>query len=268
MFCCIKKNNIKKNNFDLNLEETIISKYYDNIIEDYKFNDKNLYVCILDNKKIFIKESFYNNNSLNELFFLRKLNHKHIVEYINNFIDNDLLLISMEYYYNDLYNYITINKNINLNYNVIIIIYNQLKEVILYLHNINICHGDIKLENIMIDNDKNIKLIDFEYTREYNDNKTNEKSGTFHYKSPEKMLEDNFNPFKAELWSLGICIYLLSEYKYPYFGNLKFLKTNTSNKKIIRTEFDKKLEFNSTSEKIKIIIINLLNQIVEKRILL
>lgn len=41
------------------------------------------------------------------------------------------------------------------------VIFSQLCDALTYLHRNNVCHRDIKLQNIMIDENLNIKLIDF-----------------------------------------------------------------------------------------------------------
>lgn len=43
-------------------------------------------------------------------------------------------------------------------------IFRQLVEATLYLHRRRIIHRDIKMENILIDSDRNVKLIDFGFS--------------------------------------------------------------------------------------------------------
>lgn len=43
--------------------------------------------------------------------------------------------------------------------------FRQIVDVLSYLHKKGICHRDIKLENIVIDQNKNIKLVDFGFAK-------------------------------------------------------------------------------------------------------
>ena len=64
----------------------------------------------------------------------------------------------------------------------------ELCEILYFLHSKNIIHRDIKPENIIVDNDGNIKLIDFNISRINNDNqnKVTTIMGTNGYASPEQ----------------------------------------------------------------------------------
>lgn len=224
------------------------------IIEDYRYNNKNMYIILKNNKRFFIKEAFYNKETQNELFFIKKLNHENIIEFVNEQIkNNNYCLIAMEYFPMDLYSYInTIKKPMH--NDSIDIIYRQLTNVIKYLHGIYVCHGDIKLENIMVEpSDLSIKLIDFEYTRQYqsNDILTKENIGTFYYRSPESLLftDNGYNPFKSEIWALGICLFILNEYRYPYFPDFRDMMTRRPNRDVISDEFNKKPNYVATNDR-------------------
>ena len=52
-----------------------------------------------------------------------------------------------------------------------------------------ICHLDLKLENILIDKNMNIKVADFGFA-EYTDKPLELFVGTKHYQAPEILLED------------------------------------------------------------------------------
>jgi len=101
------------------------------------------------------------------------------------------------------------------------------------LHFQNIAHMDIKPENLVVDNinsDDNttfsIKFIDFENVCFWNKKKKLIKvkkgeliSGTKFYASPENLqISKNrkIDPFKSDVWSLGICLYLFLTRTFPF----------------------------------------------------
>ena len=65
-------------------------------------------------------------------------------------------------------------------------IFKQLVEAVAYLHKSNICHRDLKLDNILVDDKRKIKLIDFGFSVECtSEQKLNLFCGTPHYMDPD-----------------------------------------------------------------------------------
>ena len=65
-------------------------------------------------------------------------------------------------------------------------IFRQLVDAVAYLHHHNIAHRDLKLDNILIDEKKNLKLIDFGFSVECKqDQRLNLFCGTPHYMDPD-----------------------------------------------------------------------------------
>ena len=73
-----------------------------------------------------------------------------------------------------------------------------------------IAHRDLKPQNIFLDKDWNVKLGDFGLSDifEY-DGKDGLRVGSLKYMCYEKILKRKHNPFKADLYSLGVILYEL-----------------------------------------------------------
>lgn len=88
-----------------------------------------------------------------------------------------------------------------------------------YLHSRKIIHRDIKVENILIDNDK-VKIIDFDFLLDCSKNNLRSKMGTPFYLSPEIYLGEKYNE-KTDNWSLGVTIYYCLTGNFPFDANNK-----------------------------------------------
>ena len=95
----------------------------------------------------------------------------------------------------------------------------QVFSAINYLHNKGFVHRDLKPENICLENDHDVKIIDFGTARKFTKGKKlRQVTGTPFYMAPEIFNEKKYNE-KADMWSLGIVMYILLTGKAPYFGN-------------------------------------------------
>lgn len=96
----------------------------------------------------------------------------------------------------------------------------QLNGLLKKLHEKKITHGDLKLENIVIKQMEGsqfprhlVKLIDFEFSHLWSSTRDG-TFGTTKIVPPETFFEDDFDPFKAEMWCLGIVLYHLFSKKH------------------------------------------------------
>ena len=90
-----------------------------------------------------------------------------------------------------------------------------------HIHSKNVVHRDIKLENILIDFNNNVKICDFGIGRVLNseDELLYDKCGTPMYMAPEIILSDIENGYKGfpvDIWSSGITLYIMLSGSLPY----------------------------------------------------
>ncbi|KAF8819886.1 calcium-dependent protein kinase CDPK4A [Cardiosporidium cionae] len=98
----------------------------------------------------------------------------------------------------------------------------QMLEAIYYLHAHNIVHRDIKLENWLYEDPRDIarlKLIDFGFSKFWYPRKSQKmhaSCGSLTYISPETLSGSYTNA--CDLWSLGVTVYMLLVGRPPFYG--------------------------------------------------
>jgi serine/threonine protein kinase len=189
------------------------------IIEEIKDKSKNaIYTIKKDDHPYFLKKiskmKDIHKAYKNEREILKMLNHENIIKYIDSFEDYSYYYLITEYIKGDDLHTHYCNNSLNLS-NIKYIFY-ETARAIKYLHNNNITHGDIKLENIMIsDNFKTIKLIDFGLSKKYT-NKTYTNGGTKYYLSPEYFSRSKIDLSKCDIWAYGVTLYIIFFDNHPF----------------------------------------------------
>ena len=85
-------------------------------------------------------------------------------------------------------------------------------------HKCGITHGDIKLENILLSSNYNIKLIDFGFAKRIDEGLISSLSGTKGYAAPECFLASSkkYSGITSDIFSLGVVLFLLVMGFYPF----------------------------------------------------
>lgn len=97
-------------------------------------------------------------------------------------------------------------------------IFAQLVGAVSYVHNLSCVHRDLKLENILLDKNENVKLCDFGFTREYEGKSSYLQTfcGTVAYSAPEMLKGEKYAGEKVDIWSLGVILYALLCGELPF----------------------------------------------------
>lgn len=174
-----------------------------------------------------------------EIRILKNLDHPNIIKIYEFFVDEVNFYIVTELC-NEGHLLDKIEKMVFMNESIVKLLMFQIFSAVAYLHSQNVIHGDLKLENIMIDsvslvksrnsfrksarmdmenltktnkfvnlNNFELKLIDFGCSKIFSRDKKNfnDLVGTIYYAAPE-VLRNNYNE-KCDLWSCGIIMYML-----------------------------------------------------------
>lgn len=97
-------------------------------------------------------------------------------------------------------------------------------------HDRNIAHLDIKPSNFLLDKHGRVKVYDFGLSCQFNqDENTSEHKGTLYFMAPEVLERKEYNPKKADIWSLGVTFYYMYARCYPYMGKDRTTMLNAIN---------------------------------------
>ena len=147
-----------------------------------------------------------------EIDSLISLIHPNIVKLYLTFSNQEYQFLVMEYCSKG-----TIKQRQKLNYNEFIFYAKQLLEVLEYCHKQKIAHRDIKPDNIFLDQYNHVKLGDFGLSCKFrNQELSSHKCGSLMFCAPEILSNPEFDPFPADIWSLGITFYYMATGHYPF----------------------------------------------------
>lgn len=155
----------------------------------------------------------------NEINILSSIHHESIIEYYDSFFitskeGNECLVIITEYCEcGTLLDFVFQN---DVNQSFIKKVLFQISKAIEYLHDSKISHGDIKLENILLDKNFTPKLCDFGFAKKQMISKDPNKCCTLRYAAPELLKFGSYNPLQADIWALGMTFYVAESKSWPF----------------------------------------------------
>lgn len=169
----------------------------------------------------------YPEKILRECTLLKKLSHPNILRFIDVIEETAKTVIITEYVKDsiELFDFI-VDAPKPAEKKEILKIFRQIISALKYMHDLDIAHRDIKLENILI-NPKtgDIKLIDFGFVKALPKTVTYHTSlGTISYKTPESFKDSMWDPKACDVWALGVTLFALATKALPFKNkNLRIL---------------------------------------------
>lgn len=161
-------------------------------------------------------DGFNDERIYREIVISTLLDHPHIIKLLDFLYSDSLFFLIFEYVKGDqLYDIILkegkINEESARKY------FRQILSAIDYVHRNSIVHRDLKIENIIIDHNDNVKLLDFGLSNFY-DNKMFLKTfcGSLYFAAPELLLGYTYTGPEIDVWSLGVILYVMLCGKVPF----------------------------------------------------
>jgi polo-like kinase 1 len=164
-------------------------------------------------KHFVIKKSKSNFGLKNEFELLKKLSHPNIIPIYSLFSTgwNDVLVL--EYCPGGSLQQL-IDANGPIRPPKLYSFCTQILSAVLYLHQNNIAHLDIKLSNILFDSDGRLKLADFGLSRCLHSDQRRHFVGSKVFMASEIYAHDeNYDRLKSDIYSLGVTFYMMPHRK-------------------------------------------------------
>ncbi|XP_023666085.2 NUAK family SNF1-like kinase 1 [Paramormyrops kingsleyae] len=153
-----------------------------------------------------------------EIEIMSSLRHPHIITIYEVFENRDKIVIVMEYASKgELYDYL--NERHRLTERETRHFFRQIVSAVHYCHKNGIVHRDLKLENVLLDENFNIKIADFGLSNLYHKDKLLQTfCGSPLYASPEIINGRPYRGPEVDSWALGVLLYTLIYGTMPFDG--------------------------------------------------
>merc|ERR1712036_72079 len=92
----------------------------------------------------------------------------------------------------------------------------QMLDSVEYMHSRRVVHRDLKLENILVDDNLNLKLADFGFACYKNIDALNSYRGTMTYMAPEIKEGMQYKGQNVDMFSIGVILFIMVQGIFPF----------------------------------------------------
>ncbi|WVZ01665.1 hypothetical protein V8G54_022471 [Vigna mungo] len=146
-----------------------------------------------------------------EISIMRLVKHPNVIELFEVMATKSKIYFVMEYAKGgELFKKVAKGK---LKEDVVHKYFRQLVNAVDFCHSRGVCQRDIKPENILLDENDNLKISDFGLSAlaesKHRDGLLHTASGTLAYVAPEVIKTKGYDGAKADIWSCGVVLFVL-----------------------------------------------------------
>lgn len=155
-----------------------------------------------------------------EMRLLQRLAHPRIIQFHESIESPLQINIVMEYVGGtSLHSYVRRHTSRKLHEEEARRLFRQIVQGVAYCHERAVTHRDIKLENILLDSNSDVKIIDFGFaTCTPHDQKSRVFCGTPSYMAPEIVNRKEYIGPPVDVWALGVLLFTMLSGSFPFRG--------------------------------------------------
>lgn len=96
--------------------------------------------------------------------------------------------------------------------------FRQLMDGMQFIHSLNLCHRDLKLENVLVGPEGQVKIADFSMAavHQFPQHRLQTPCGSPHFAAPEVLKKEPYDGRLADIWSMGIVLFCILGSRLPF----------------------------------------------------